>query len=98
MTLEHTKLDAYRPQSGQSKRVKGLDMKLLFQSAQELKTAALVLMSHYGFDSLGHVDKAIAEKTADGDASGVQMWQLMKSTLEDLILGRLQLDGEPTVH
>ncbi len=87
-----------RTQKNQTTETWGMDMQMLFQTATELKTAALVLMSEYGFDALGHVDQAIAEKTTDGDATGVQMWKLMKSTLEDLMLGRLELEGEPTVH
>lgn len=73
-------------------------MKMLFQSATELKLAALVLMSHYGYDALGHVDMAISEKIADGDDTNADLWRLMKSTLEDLLTGRLEFDGEPTVH
>ncbi len=73
-------------------------MKMLFQSAVELKMAALVLMSHYGFDALGQVDLAIAEKVADGRETEAELWRLMKSTLEDLITGRLEFEGEPTVH
>lgn len=73
-------------------------MQTLFQSATELKLAALVLMQHYGFDALGQVDQAIAEKLADGDDRAADHWRLMKSTLEDLLLGRLEFEGEPTVH
>jgi hypothetical protein len=73
-------------------------MQMLFQSATELKLAALVLMQHYGFDAIGQVDQAIAEKIADGHETEAELWRLMKSTLEDLITGRLEFEGEPTLH
>lgn len=67
-------------------------------SVSDIQQIVWTLVDLHGAQAIGYADEAMNDLDQQGSPESADAWRALKSVMEDALAGRLQREGEWTIH
>ena len=64
----------------------------------DIQLIVWTLVDLHGAQAIGYADEAMNDLDQQGSPESADAWRALKSVMEDALAGRLERDGEWTIH
>ncbi|MDG1418418.1 MAG: hypothetical protein P8J78_09235 [Maricaulis sp.] len=67
-------------------------------SVSDIQQIVWTLVDLHGPQAIGYADEAVSDLDQQGSPESADAWRALKSVMEDALAGRLEREGEWTIH